>query len=145
MPCVSNISLGLGVEKGGEGFQMRVGTCYIRTLDPFYPIRPFLLARHSNQALRQHNRTGLPCRSHLIYKGVQECGIAGLQKRPSEVIIRPCYRPCRMPKSRYLFCYTKNKAAVFQNHPIVKLLIYRTVICFFCTLKNKNKELCTLS
>lgn len=85
---------------------MRVGTCYARMLDSFFPVRPYKLARYATKPLRQFGRSGLPCRSHLIARGVAESGIRALKKRPSELIIRPCYRPCPAPKDSYVTSIT---------------------------------------
>ncbi|VDM31190.1 unnamed protein product [Hydatigera taeniaeformis] len=109
VPCVAQLPPGIPelgfFERGGEGFQMRVGTCYVRMLDTFFPLRPYKLARYATKPLRQFGRSGLPCRSHLIARGVLESGIRALKKRPSELIIRPCYRPCSAPKNSLLYSF----------------------------------------
>ncbi|VDK33945.1 unnamed protein product [Taenia asiatica] len=109
VPCVAQLPPGIPelgfFERGGEGFQMRVGTCYTRMLDSFFPVRPYKLARYATKPLRQFGRSGLPCRSHLIARGVMESGIRALKKRPSELIIRPCYRPCPAPKDSILYSF----------------------------------------
>ncbi|VDL19730.1 unnamed protein product [Hymenolepis diminuta] len=103
VPCVAQLPAGSkgfeSKELGGEGFQMRVGTCYVRMVDSFLPMRPYKLALLATAPLKQFGRAGLPCRSHLIGLGVQNSGIIPLIKRPSEIIIRPCYKPCPTPEN----------------------------------------------
>ncbi|CDS41313.1 Immunoglobulin [Echinococcus multilocularis] len=109
VPCVAQLPPGIPelgfFERGGEGFQMRVGTCYTRMLDGFFPVRPYKLAHYATKPLRQFGHSGLPCRSHLIARGVMESSIQALKKRPSELIIRPCYRPCPVPKDSLLYSF----------------------------------------
>ncbi|VDO00436.1 unnamed protein product [Rodentolepis nana] len=104
VPCVAKLPAGSqgfnSKELGGEGFQMRVGTCYVRMVDSFLPLKPYKLAFHATKSLKQFGQAGLPCRSHLIELGVQDSGIVPLVKRPSELIIRPCYKPCPAPESK---------------------------------------------
>ncbi|VDD74739.1 unnamed protein product [Mesocestoides corti] len=134
VPCVAQIPPGileLGMtEKGGEGFQIRVGTCYVRMLDTFFPVRPYKLARYATEPLREFAKEGLPCRSHLIVQGVLESGIRVLRKRPSELLIRPCYKPCPYPRDSILYSFipftrgmTKDsakEAAEYVSEPMLK-------------------------
>lgn len=103
VPCAPQLPPGSkgfdAKELGGEGFQIRVGTCYVRMIDPFLPLRPFKFAQYATVALKQFDYAGLPCRSHLIEEGVKISDIDPLIKRPSEIIIRPCYKPCPTPKN----------------------------------------------
>ncbi|VUZ41936.1 unnamed protein product, partial [Hymenolepis diminuta] len=112
VPCVAQLPAGSkgfeSKELGGEGFQMRVGTCYVRMVDSFLPMRPYKLALLATAPLKQFGRAGLPCRSHLIGLGVQNSGIIPLIKRPSEIIIRPCYKPCPTPENSNLYTFLGN-------------------------------------
>ncbi|KAM7539759.1 hypothetical protein Aperf_G00000039789 [Anoplocephala perfoliata] len=119
VPCIAQLPAGSKgfefVERGGEGFQMRVGTCHIRIVDSFLPLRPYKLAQYATLPLKQYGRSGLPCRSHLIEVGVQNSGIIPLIKRPSEIIIRSCYRPCPPPKSTSLYTFAENSRGLTEE------------------------------
>ncbi|VDP77145.1 unnamed protein product [Echinostoma caproni] len=98
VPCTPLDQLPRSPEPGGDGFQMRVGTCRVSLLDPFHRVKPHELSLQIDELLRVHARRGLPCRSHLIRDAMRLYGPKALIIRPNEIMLRECIRTCPMVK-----------------------------------------------
>ncbi|CAH8647315.1 unnamed protein product [Heterobilharzia americana] len=94
IPCTPKDQLNSSREPAKDGFQIRIGICYVTPIDRSRAVKPGMLATETGETLKLYTKPGLTCRSHLIKDSVLKYGPIEIQKRPSEIKIRQCVQTC---------------------------------------------------